>query len=445
MSRILNRPMFRGGGKVSSYGNGIATGLADGGRVNLDGGGFLGPDGNPFTYNKGAQGPQRPVNNPVSTRKPSFKISGYPNRGYLPSIGGARGELAALRGLSAGTAGYLGLGAFGGPTALAYLNRAKTDEGLKVMRNEPSETFDETGAFDFEDYSKRLTDADELGNEISFMDNIFLNPESGTYPKFIGRAGDTEKFREIENEINLEKDDEKDDSVRQSDAELRAQMENKRLTKLLNDFTSGSKKKDTKEEAVAAIKERQELMEEVMGGGKSARIADASDIAINFAKNAFKEGATVKSAFAGTLDDESTRPSRSQKIKDAAANAAIQSYLTEQISEKDFSKQMQLITGQAQIKQKFANAAKSNLTVQDYVTNRSNNTSKSEAIENGARGIVQNNDRYKGFTAIDSEDNIPGLLVKKNLGEVFLDKKTKEVFAVIILEDGTVGKEILYN
>ena len=33
MSRILRRPMFRGGGKVSSYGNGIASGLADGGKV----------------------------------------------------------------------------------------------------------------------------------------------------------------------------------------------------------------------------------------------------------------------------------------------------------------------------------------------------------------------------------------------------------------------------
>lgn len=39
MSRILRRPMFRGGGKVSSYGNGIATGLARGGRVNLNVGG----------------------------------------------------------------------------------------------------------------------------------------------------------------------------------------------------------------------------------------------------------------------------------------------------------------------------------------------------------------------------------------------------------------------
>ena len=33
MSKIYKRPMFRGGGKVSSYGNGIASGLADGGKV----------------------------------------------------------------------------------------------------------------------------------------------------------------------------------------------------------------------------------------------------------------------------------------------------------------------------------------------------------------------------------------------------------------------------
>ena len=38
MSRILRRPMFRGGGKVSSYGNGITTGLAGGGTI---GGGYI--------------------------------------------------------------------------------------------------------------------------------------------------------------------------------------------------------------------------------------------------------------------------------------------------------------------------------------------------------------------------------------------------------------------
>ena len=49
MSKILRRPMFRGGGKVSSYGNGITTGLANGGMASkrglVDGpGGYAGEE-----------------------------------------------------------------------------------------------------------------------------------------------------------------------------------------------------------------------------------------------------------------------------------------------------------------------------------------------------------------------------------------------------------------
>jgi hypothetical protein len=43
MSRILRRPMFRGG-RVNSYGTGIASGLADGGRVGFFNGGTSGGD-----------------------------------------------------------------------------------------------------------------------------------------------------------------------------------------------------------------------------------------------------------------------------------------------------------------------------------------------------------------------------------------------------------------
>ena len=50
MSRILRRPMFRGG-PVSSYGTGIAHGLADGARVNLYRGG--GTSYNPTIQNQG--------------------------------------------------------------------------------------------------------------------------------------------------------------------------------------------------------------------------------------------------------------------------------------------------------------------------------------------------------------------------------------------------------
>ena len=58
MSKILRRPMFRGGGKVSSYGNGIATGLADGGMAGkrglVDGpGGYAGVDTRTYDRFKG--------------------------------------------------------------------------------------------------------------------------------------------------------------------------------------------------------------------------------------------------------------------------------------------------------------------------------------------------------------------------------------------------------
>ena len=61
MSKILRRPMFRGGGKVSSYGNGIASGLADGGmpgkRGLVDGpGGYAGEQFGGFV-NKVPQSP----------------------------------------------------------------------------------------------------------------------------------------------------------------------------------------------------------------------------------------------------------------------------------------------------------------------------------------------------------------------------------------------------
>ena len=380
MSKILRRPMFRGGGKVSSYGNGIATGLADGGmpgkRGLVDGpGGYAGLDTKSGFRNS-----------------PAYKF------------------------------GSAGLDAIG-KVALDPLN---------YLANPVANAFNQgivnplAGLFGYGDLMKRVEtpyDNKYLFGGEKFGESREYETDSGAIPKAIFEAEkDTDKL---------------------TDSERRLEMENNELKKLLDSF-GRSNKEDTEDEALAAIEKKKALMEKVMGGGKSAKIQDASNMALNYAAGALKEGATVKSSFADFFEKESSRPSRSQKVKDAAANAAIQAYLTEKISEKDFSKQMALITGQAQIKQKFADAAKANLSIQDYVTGRGNNVSKSEAIENGARGIVQNNDEYKGFTEIDSEDNTPGLLVEDNLGEVFLDKKTKEVFAVILLEDGTIGKKVLY-
>ena len=102
--------------------------------------------------------------------------------------------------------------------------------------------------------------------------------------------GLTGKFDLDGNKIVVE--EEKIDD-KKTDVERRLEMEKNALTELLNSFGSGSKKEDTEDEALAAIEKKQKLLEKVMGGGKSARIADASDMALNFASKALGEEATV--------------------------------------------------------------------------------------------------------------------------------------------------------
>ena len=100
MSRILRRPMFRGG-RVSSYGNGIATGLANGGMPNklevlLDGpGGYAGV----YRYSENKFQKDIPEKKGLSTgdylriASAGMDILGAPSQG-----GGIKGLLASASG-----------------------------------------------------------------------------------------------------------------------------------------------------------------------------------------------------------------------------------------------------------------------------------------------------------------------------------------------------------
>jgi hypothetical protein len=69
------------------------------------------------------------------------------------------------------------------------------------MKDEPASTFDETGAFDFDDYTKRLVEAEKGDSEkISFTDALFMDPKTKTYPSIFGRTEDRDKLRQIEEE-----------------------------------------------------------------------------------------------------------------------------------------------------------------------------------------------------------------------------------------------------
>ena len=407
MSRILNRPMFRGGGKVSSYGNGIATGLADGGRVNLR----LGGD---TMFNAIEQ---------------ANKFKGYGPQ--LPT--GLSGMLrsAPIRTL----AGGIGIGALGGEIIGKGFNEIakarSTPEGYRRLKEMGGANFnfDETNP-DVGEVFEYIDEGNTIGEKVGFF------PRGG-YDKKLEELG----YNDDGTKIKFEKDNNLSDEL--SATELALKKRNEELTAQLNAFLTPQTKKDTKEEAVAAIKERQELMEEVMGGGKAAKIQDASDMAISFASKALGEGATVKSAFADFLGDESKRPSRSQKVKDAAANAAIQSYLTEQMSEKDFNTKMQVIMGQQNIISAAKKKELKNMSMAEIgATSRETGSKKKQ--ETAQRYLdIRSDDIGTKFVNNTNSKKIPveTLFVKENIGEYFLDDSTDEFFEIVILENGEIGKE----
>jgi hypothetical protein len=115
-----------------------------------------------------------------------FKISGYPNMGIARYMGQPikYGPLAAS--LAA---------AFTIPASLAYANKPETLAEKKVMQEYGP--IDET-EFMYDKYYADREEASKVGDKISFSDTLFMNPETGQYPKLFGRTEDRNKKIELE-------------------------------------------------------------------------------------------------------------------------------------------------------------------------------------------------------------------------------------------------------
>jgi len=74
------------------------------------------------------------------------------------------------------------------------------------------------------------------------------------------------------------------------------------------------------------MKANQELFAKMLDK-KGARIEDASNMALSFAGKAFEDEATVKSAFGKFFEEESKRPSAARKVDQSAAALAINDYI----------------------------------------------------------------------------------------------------------------------
>ena len=94
---------------------------------------------------------------------------------------------------SASTTGLMAL-PFVPSAAIAYANAPKTLEEKRVMQEYGpiDETF-----FQYDEYDADRKKARGVGEEISFTDALFMDPETGKYPKAFGRTEDREKIEEL--------------------------------------------------------------------------------------------------------------------------------------------------------------------------------------------------------------------------------------------------------
>jgi hypothetical protein len=297
MSRILRRPMFRGG-RVDSRGTGITSGLGyeKGGRVGYKTGTIVTmppksanmiPEGNILQralsrIKNFANNPNVLTNQAIRTMGPKMSIAA---------------PLAVGAPIGMGIAGLADFVTRATDTPEAYALRKEEIKANPFL-------YDET-SLDFMEADKRIQEADQ-----------------GEKYGFFPRGGRKKRLEEL----GLE--DQYDASTGERINEI-IEDQIKNDTKKDNYNNQFGKKDDTEESteiSKADIEKNKELFAELLGG-KKARGEDISNMLMSFAGKALKPEATVKGAFGEFFEEEAKRPSSKTKVDQAAAQLAINDYI----------------------------------------------------------------------------------------------------------------------
>ena len=333
MSKIYRRPMFRGGGKVSSYGNGIAAplvpgyqmgGNVSGGIVNLPGGYALTAD-------------QRLASLVAQKRDlNSMNIPTLPSNVSQDMMLGSE-ILAAARNRMTQNDAYRGV-----PKGVVINNDPPTDaENDDAQLVENLTGLDGQGGMEGEFES--VTKVDGTGSDTSTTNDAVY----GTVKPYIGAqegmdkstsmiidgvlSGDRGGSDEIKEQLRREKIGGRDlgyqdelmlENYKKSKADA-ATNSAKKVTDLLTG-KGGDGGESTSISAKDAIRENQELFKDLLGS-KKARGQDISDMLLRFSGS---EGNTVGEKFKNYTKVESAAgPGRGEKINQTAAALAINDYV----------------------------------------------------------------------------------------------------------------------
>ena len=317
MSRILRRPMFRGG-RVDSRGTGIASGLSyeKGGRVGYDSGGPIMSRGGLG----GARQPSTPTGGSIMSRIRNIPYLGK----MIPAAGGTMARYSPY-GLAALT------GEIMGDTANLFARGTSTPEGyarLKEMGSVPY-MFDETN-IDVGDAYKYIDEGNQIGEKY------------GIFP----RGGPEQRLKDLglEDKYNV-------DGTRIEEIIEDQITNNDKKDNYNNQFRKTDDTEESTEISKADLEERKELFADLLGS-KKARGEDISNMLMSFAGKALKEGATTKSAFGEFFEEEAKKPSSKTKVDQAAAQLAINDY----IAGKRTKEQTQALIAQLNLKAKLGTA-----------------------------------------------------------------------------------------
>jgi len=291
MSRILRRPMFRGG-PVDSRGTGITSGLMDGGRVGYDNGGRVKTGG---SLNPGIFGFKfdQPF---LSIKSPAPVVNLTPTKDRVEEV----------------------------------VEEAETDDrGFLQKFYDALNPSKETVEKRLQNIQDKSTTFDEKMENIG----IITNRQKQKIAEEAAKASAA-------------------DAVDTGD--LGVEAENKAALAAANKGALGNAEQKVELSAQDLIRENAELFKELLSEGqkediKKARIQDASDYALKFFEGTQKEGATVGSAAADVAGFAAGRDSRTDRAKEAAKKTdqtavalAINDYVAGKRSKEDIQKALAL-------------------------------------------------------------------------------------------------------
>ena len=429
MSNILRRPMFRGGGKVSSYGTGIASGLAKPKRGLVDEpGGYAGEN---FLISQGLYDEflrGKPVGTSTTTGGNILSQNIRPMQGPLlspqmqaiqdrlnPQPKSVMGRTIGQRLLDTGgrfvgrfpalsTTGLIAA-AFAPVAGLAAANAPETIEELQVMQ--------QYGPIDegfTEDMIKQY-EADRAEAR-----------RTGT-PLGTGGTGLTSSDEELQKILD-------------------SQIKKTNIAEVPQDDEFKNTIIDT-EEPELTVNDYIDLL-----GGKQARRRDIGDMlgrasAAFLKRPARGETRGITEALGDFMETETAAgPGRREKIEQTAAMLDIK----ERQASKRAKEQVELFKGQEDYRDKLAAArTRGSITDQYLVAKRTESVpaAVSLAIKNTLPGYDN-----KEFEVVEAKDAEKRQLTESDIGKVIIrgnKSGTYTAIEIILKEDGTIGTKQLYT